>query len=349
MTADAVGGVWSYSLELARALAPMEVVLATMGPPPSSDQRREAEDLTNLTLEIGDFTLEWMEDPWRDVSAAGKWLLGLEERYRPDLIHLNGYCHATLPWRVPCLVAAHSCVLSWWEAVKGETAPAHWQRYAAEVRAGIAAAAYVVAPTRDMLDCVVRHHGRPRHSRVIPNGRSRQVAPQAKQAAIFSAGRLWDEGKNIQTLIRGADGLSWPLHLAGESGEAGHFPQVRFLGRLTGMEIQRHFDAAAIYAAPALYEPFGLAILEAAQSGCALVLADIPSLRELWDGAACFVGPRDAASWHATLSRLTANEEERARLGNAARHRARRYGTGSMKRGYLQLYSRLLATHTALS
>ena len=34
---------------------------------------------------------------------------------------------------------------------------------------------------------------------------------------------------------------------------------------------------------PARYEPFGLSILEAALSGCALVLGDLPSLRELWD------------------------------------------------------------------
>ncbi len=31
---------------------------------------------------------------------------------------------------------------------------------------------------------------------------------------------------------------------------------------------------------PARYEPFGLSVLEAALSGCALVLGDIPSLRE---------------------------------------------------------------------
>ena len=34
---------------------------------------------------------------------------------------------------------------------------------------------------------------------------------------------------------------------------------------------------AAIFFSPALYEPFGLGVLEAAARGCALVLADIPS------------------------------------------------------------------------
>jgi hypothetical protein len=41
MTADAVGGVWTYALELSGALArhDIEVVLATMGPLPDTALR----------------------------------------------------------------------------------------------------------------------------------------------------------------------------------------------------------------------------------------------------------------------------------------------------------------------
>jgi len=349
MTADAVGGVWCYALELARALAPIHFVIATMGPPPSADQRREAAAIANLTLEESSFRLEWMEDPWADVADAAEWLLALEQIHQPDLIHLNGYCHAALPWRAPCLVAAHSCVLSWWQAAKGGDAPASWDRYAAEVRSGIAAAAHVVAPTHDMLRCIRHHYEAPRQASVIPNGRHTKPRPQAKHARILSAGRIWDEGKNIATLVQAAKGLEWPVDLAGEAAEAGHFPNVRFLGRLPAEEMQRHLDAAAIYAAPALYEPFGLAILEAAQAGCALVLSDIPSLRELWDGAACFVSPRDPAAWHAALSHLIGNGTFRAHLARAARYRARRYRTGPMQRAYHDLYSELLAAPLAVT
>ena len=77
----------------------------------------------------------------------------------------------------------------------------------------------------------------------------------------------------------------------------------------------------------ALYEPFGLAVLEAAQAGCALVLSDIPTFRELWDGAALFVAaattPRlcaEAVTGAARTIRLdgvgtaSAPRSERARL-----------------------------------
>src|SRR5689334_9341980 len=125
MTTDTVGGVWIYSLELARGLAEqgVEVALATMGAPLDELQREMACRIPRLKVFEGKFKLEWMEDPWRDVERAGDWLLGLEERFGPDLIHLNGYAHGSLPWNAPKIVVGHSCVLSWWEAVKKEAAP----------------------------------------------------------------------------------------------------------------------------------------------------------------------------------------------------------------------------------
>src|SRR5690349_23110488 len=77
MTGDTVGGVWTYTMELAEALGEhgIQVVLAAMGGPPSEAQRVEADRIPNLDLLASDFKLEWMEDPWRDVAASGRWLL----------------------------------------------------------------------------------------------------------------------------------------------------------------------------------------------------------------------------------------------------------------------------------
>ena len=77
-----------------------------------------------------------------------------------------------------------------------------------------------------------------------------------------------------------------------------------------------------VFVSPALYEPFGLAVLEAAQAGCALVLADIPTFRELWDGAALFVPPSDDRAIAATLSTITADTALRTRMAAAAERRA---------------------------
>ena len=103
MTADTIGGVWTYALELIRALGTqgIEVGLATMGAALTGTQREEVRSLPEIELFESTYKLEWMEQPWRDVAAAGEWLLELEERFRPDVIHLNGYAHGALAWRAP--------------------------------------------------------------------------------------------------------------------------------------------------------------------------------------------------------------------------------------------------------
>ena len=56
------------------------------------------------------------------------------------------------------------------------------------------------------------------------------------------------------------------------------------VGTLTRPDLLALMRRAGVFVVPALYEPFGLAALEAASGACPLVLADIPSLRELWMG-----------------------------------------------------------------
>jgi glycogen(starch) synthase len=356
MTTDTVGGVWTYALELARALgaAGVSVDLATMGAPVSRSQRREAAEMESLHLFESAFRLEWMEDPWDDLARAGEWLLSLEDHLRPDIVHLNGYAHGALPWRAPVLVAGHSCVLSWWKAVRGEAAPPSWARYACAVRAGMAAAQAVVAPTADMLLALEQYYGPLPRSRVIPNGRRPSpFTPAAKEEIVLTAGRLWDEAKNLATLGAAAEGLAWPVLAAGaETGPGGGSVAagaVRPLGRLSTDELGRWLGRASIYALPARYEPFGLSALEAALAGCALVLGDIPSLREVWEEAAVFVPPGDARALRAALSDLIADPKARLAAAQAACRRAQRFTPERMGREYLAAYESLPAREGEVS
>jgi glycosyltransferase involved in cell wall biosynthesis len=348
MTADTVGGVWTYAMDLCRALRPAgtRVLLATMGAPASADQRAEAAEIANLELAESAYRLEWMDDPWEDLSAAATWLLDLERRFQPEVIHLNNFAHGALPWCAPVLMVAHSCVLSWWEAVKGESAPPAWSHYRASVRCGLAAADLVVAPTHAMLDAVVKHYGPPQRSRVIANSCSRaRFAPAAKKPFIFSAGRFWDEAKNAPTLARAAGGLPWPTRFAGACAPCHEVASnVDFLGHCAPARMVELFAEASIFAHPARYEPFGLAALEAATSGCALVLGDLPSLREVWGDAAVFVDPENSLALHRTLLRLIDHPAERAHLAYQARHRARRFTTARMLDAYLDAYALIVAS-----
>lgn len=349
MTADTVGGVWTYALDLARALAPyhVSVALATMGQLPTPAQCAEANSVSNLTFHPSAFPLEWMADPWEDVARAGDWLRQLEKDLEPDLIHLNGYAHGGLPWRAPTLMVGHSCVLSWWRAVHGEDAPPAWDRYRAEVRRGLRAADRVIAPTQAMLDTLQTQYGPFATGQVIPNGRGcNAFAPGEKQPFVFSAGRLWDEAKNISALAEAARDLPWPVLVAGDTAHPGGSvatpAHVRLLGCLTPDQVAEWLARASIYALPARYEPFGLSALEAGLSGCALVLGDIPSLREVWGEAALFVPPDDPEALRDVLCRLIGDAELRGEIGERARSRAQAYTLECMAGGYLAAYRELL-------
>jgi glycosyltransferase involved in cell wall biosynthesis len=342
MTADTVGGVWTYALDVARALQPLEVnvALATMGAPVSGDQAAEAASIPNLEVVESDFKLEWMDDAWEDVDEAGDWLMKLEQHFRPEVIHLNGYAHGSLPWSAPVLTVCHSCVLSWWEAVKGEKAPSKWNDYAHRVRAGLQASDLVLAPSWTMLAEADRFYGPFQWAEVVPNARRGDLfSPLFKEGFVFSAGRVWDEAKNVSTLKKAAAGLPCPVFLAGEGGD--RHRNVVQLGRLSTEELACWLGRASIYALPARYEPFGLSVLEAAMSGCALVLGDISSLRENWADAAVFVDPNDSEGLHRELRRLLANPKEAEQLGKLALERSARFDLTCMGERYLELYDEL--------
>jgi glycosyltransferase involved in cell wall biosynthesis len=72
------------------------------------------------------------------------------------------------------------------------------------------------------------------------------------------------------------------------------------------------------------------------------VLSDIPTFRELWDGAAAFVPPNDDEALAAALDSLLRDPGERVRAGAAARERAARYTVAAMTTGVLAVYRDLL-------
>jgi glycogen synthase len=336
MTTDTVGGVWTYATELADALAEegVEVVLAALGPPPP--EPREVHRLPGR--------LEWQPEPWDDVRRTGERLLALAAEVRPDVVHLNELAHGALDWPAPVLVVAHSCVLTWWEGVEGRPAPSpEWDRYRAVVRRSLDGAGLVVAPTRALLADLRRLHGFEGPAEAIPNGvRDRFGAPGEKEPLVLGAGRLWDRAKALDVLDGAAARVEWPVLVAGDAGGAAP-AHARALGRLAQHELDGWMRRAAIFAHPARYEPFGLAPLEAALAGCALVLGDRPSLREVWGDAAAYVPPGDADALAAALAALIAGPARRAELARRARERARGYDARRMARAYAGRYAALRA------
>jgi glycosyltransferase involved in cell wall biosynthesis len=346
ITADAVGGIFSHALELARALTRRGacVTLAVLGPPLDAVQRSSIAEIDGLELEEHGGALEWMDDPWRDVDDANRFLSSLARRVRADIVHLNGFSQALAEFTVPRVVGAHSSVHGWWRAVYEEAAPARYDEYDRRVRAGIARADLVVAPTRAMLDSLERDQRcAPRASRVIANGIDlERWAPSEKAPYFAAAGRLWDRSKNLSLIAELANDLPWPVRVAGEGGgDAARPSRLELLGPLPREQLAQLFAAASVFLHPACYEPFGLAPLEAARSGCALVLGDIPSLREVWGDAALYASPRHESGFRELALRLASDADLRKQLGERARRRAALYSSELMAASYLGVYRRL--------
>lgn len=350
MTADAVGGVWRYSLDLTEALVAhgAEVLLATMGPRPSEEQRRQVAAIANVSLAESDYLLEWMPHPWTDIETAGTWLLDLAQDFGADMIHLNGYAHAALPWRRPVMVVAHSCVFSWWRAVHRCAPGAEWDEYHHRVLTGLTAADVVVAPSEAMARSVSREYGLALEAvRVIHNFSNTETSQRLqKQPFFLAAGRVWDQAKNIALLEQVAPRVKWELRVSGDGYRAENttaaVPSIRFLGMLPYAELLQEMAVASVFVHPAFYEPFGLSVLEAARRRCCLVLADIPSLRELWCDAAVFVDPRDPDRLVEELNRLSSHPELRQDFADRAHSHALQYNSGIAVRQYQDVYRSLL-------
>ncbi|MDB5359528.1 MAG: glycosyl transferase family 1 [Rhodospirillales bacterium] len=351
MTTDAVGGVWTYALDLARGLAAAgtEVTLAVLGPPPDETQARAAAAIAGLRLVPTGLPLDW--DMATDAAAladTGATLATAARVLDVDLVHLNSsILAAEAAFSVPVVGGCHSCLATWWQAVKGaETMPPEfaWRRDLLE--AAYRRCAALIAPSRAFAAVTAGTYGVAAPI-AIYNARVPAMTASAPAVDIFTAGRLWDEGKNLVALDRAAALIDAPIHAAGPVrspyGQGIRLDHLRLLGTLDTAGIAGCLASRPVFVSTALYEPFGLAVLEAAQAGCALVLSDIPTFRELWDGVARFVPARDACSIAEALRALAGDPVERRRAGAAAAQRANDYAIERMVRETLHVYGRVLA------
>lgn len=347
LVTDAIGGVWTYSVELARALREWDVqtVLAVIGPSPTGDQREQADEVELIDTGL---PLDWTAETPALARRTGNALSEIAVRERVDLVQLNSAALlADCQFEQPTIVVQHSCVATWWNAVRSGPLPRDFAWRRDLVDCGLNAASAVVAPSASFAADLTRVYGLSRPVRCVHNGR--RALPMKKRGPenfVFTGGRLWDDGKNVRILDKAAERLSIPVDAVGPTqgpnGTALSFDHLRVRGELRPNQVAERLAARPIFASPALYEPFGLSVLEAAQAGCALVLSEIPTFRELWADSALFVPAHDAQGFVEAIEELVDDPERRAELGLGARVRALRYSPDAMASRMAQLYGDLV-------
>ena len=362
MTADTVGGVWTYTRELVTQLSRLgvRVTLVSMGQIPSVEQLEWIEGLSNVSYHPTAFRLEWMQDAQVDLEESSEFLRSVIAEAKPDLLHFNQYYYGILDCALPRLIVAHSDVVSWWVSVHGAEPPdSEWIRqYRTNVTRGLAAADLVVAPSAWMLDQVIRIYGPQQRTAVIYNGRDPNLfnGKQEKENFAISVGRLWDAGKQACLLLR--DDLPLKTILVGseqspegviaKAQSIGRLPDLQMLGVQSESQLRELLGRAAIYVATSRYEPFGLAPLEAAFSGCALIANDIPTFREIWGDDAVYFQRNNSQSLQLTIQQLASNPTRRLECAGRVLERARRhFNSERMARDYLELYRSLIPAEVA--
>ena len=352
MTIDAVGGVWRYAMDLAAALRSetVETVFAGFGPAPSSYLRAEAETIG--TVEWLDAPLDWMAKDEAELEALPRLISELADRHRVDLVHLNLPSQACgLDTSCPVVVVSHSCVVTWFHAVRGEAVPDSWAWQQWANRAGFDRADAIMAPSRSHADLLCACYGPLPRLTVVPNAvADLSPAPAVpRENFVFAAGRWWDDGKNGEVLGKAARAMAWPLVVAGPTtgpgGESVAMDGVRQIGEVPNEKVRALMAGAGIFVSPSLYEPFGLAALEAARSGTPLVLSDIATYRELWNGAALFADPHRPQAFSDAVNILAADKGLRLEMGAKAIARSRRFTPEAQAAAVLRVYE--AAAHSA--
>ncbi|HAR63289.1 MAG: hypothetical protein DKM50_00665 [Candidatus Margulisiibacteriota bacterium] len=346
MTGEITSTIWTYMMELIKALDEynIEVVLAAMGGLLPDEQKEEIKKLANIKVYESNFKLEWMEKPWKDLEKAGKWLLMLEKLTKPDIIHCNSYVYGALPWHNPVVLVGHPYVLHQL-ALQADVTKEH-EKYYQHVQSSLDKAASIVVPTKQLLFMLEKKFGQLSRARIIRYSRNPSLFPLGKKNPfIFSSEETWNDIPSIETLNNIAPSLNWPIYIAKNSDVPGEKPNpyrnLLILDRLSSKLARSWLTSAAIYVLPSGNESFGFSVLEAALSGCVLVLGDTPSLRELWGDCAVYVARNDEEGLKTTLKFLITSRDFCQNIAARSHKQALEYIPKNMAKSYISLYQEL--------
>jgi glycosyltransferase involved in cell wall biosynthesis len=270
----------------------------------------------------------------------------------PGLLATHGVAlyHGTknvLPWRlsVPAVVTVHDL------AVYACPETFAWQQrlhFRLFVPPSVARAARVIADsTHARDDLVARFRLDPARVPVVPLAMPAEYLTAPADGAVASLRRTHDlQGpliacvgtvqprkrvdRVIEAFVRaGAAAAGWQLVVAGRR-RPGYDPpwlrdlppDVRWLGPLEDAELRALYAAAEIAVSASEYEGFGLTVLEAMASGCAIVAVATTSIPEVVGDAGRLVERSDVGLLAAALRELVDDAGARAALATRARARA---------------------------
>jgi glycosyltransferase involved in cell wall biosynthesis len=125
--------------------------------------------------------------------------------------------------------------------------------------------------------------------------------------------------------------------------QAGVAADVRFLGWVSGVDVESLWSVADAFVFPSLYEGFGLPVLEAMARGVPVACANASSLPEVAGDAALLFDPREEAQIASAIERLLEEPQLAERLRALGRERAASFTWERTARLTLESYAAALS------
>lgn len=122
--------------------------------------------------------------------------------------------------------------------------------------------------------------------------------------------------------------------------------KVRFLGRVSDLELISLYSMAEIFAFPSFFEGFGIPPLEAMACGAPVITSNTSSLPEVVGDAALLVDPANVSEMAQALVRLSEDEALRQELQRKGYERAKEYSWEKSASKQLNIYQRLYQGET---
>ncbi len=126
-------------------------------------------------------------------------------------------------------------------------------------------------------------------------------------------------------------------------------PGVEFVGRVTDDEKRRLLADAAVYCAPNIGgESFGITLVEAMASQCAVMASALPGFTHVLGDAGVLTKPGDAAGLAESLIALLEDPSRIGRLQQRGLDRVRRFDRAAVTAGYVAAYETAIEKASAV-
>lgn len=348
MTACANGGIWTYTSNLVQELAKhgCEIHLAIMGQKLTSEQQFLLSEVENLSVYESLYSFEWSDRADANQDSKEQWLLNLEHKIRPDFIHLNSITQGAIPFSAPVITVCHSNKIAL--QCDGKELPTErTNAFRERVALSFQRSDLIVGTTKCTLDKLEALYGPIPNTALIYNGVNCLMYNyhQEKEELILSVASDTDELKAYKNLENTAPKIDWEIRVVNDATEpkeiASEFAYLKCEFQSSHNQIKKELSKASVFVQPAQANPFELPSIEAAFCGCAILVNDTASSRELWEDCAVYFDPEDPQDLQDKLKKLQDNFYWRDEMARRARNRAFHFTVETSAQNYLNIYNKL--------